>query len=228
MLITDADEFIAPETVDKLRESIVLEPWATEFVPTFYHFWKDRRFVRNPNLLGFGIQHQRFIKFQQGLNYRSHSVARDVNGVCTYFDLRYLPRRFTLRGFEIFHYSYMNFKEKDILEKFSFYEKELKELTGVSERAKIHDQFVNYTEKNEGGEDDDLMCADGLTHPKIIQTQVWFDDLDDKMKIANSCVERCEPYSLNPPQLILVLAAEDRRGIDASKGYDKLFNYVNV
>lgn len=228
MLITDADEFIMPEVMDKLRESIALEPWATEFVPTFYHFWKDRRFVRNPNKLGFGIQHQRFIRFQQGLNYVNHPVALDKEGVCTYFNARYLSRRFTLSGFDIFHYSYMNFKEKDILEKFSFYEKELKELAGVNERAKIHDQFVNYTERNVGDEDDDLMCVDGLTHPKIIQVQEWFDDLDGRMEIANSCAERCEPYSLNPPQLILAYAADDRRGVHAAKGYNKLFNYVDV
>ena len=38
MLITDADEFIVPNVIDKLRTAISIEPWATEFVPTFYHF----------------------------------------------------------------------------------------------------------------------------------------------------------------------------------------------
>ena len=228
MLITDADEFVAPETVDLLREAISREPWATEFVPTFYHFWKDRRYVRNPHKLGFGIQHQRFIKFQQGLNYVNHPVARDKNGICTYFHPQYLGRRFTLKGFDIFHYSYMNFKQKDILEKFSFYAKELSEMDGVTERGQIHDQFVNYTEKNEGDDDDDLFCANGLTHPPIVQSQPWFDDLDPKMDCAKRELERSDPYSLKPPQLILAFAAEAQRGVMARKGYEKLFNPVDV
>jgi hypothetical protein len=122
----------------------------------------------------------------------------------------------------------MNFKQKDILEKAKFYAKELQESAGVAERSAIQEQFVNYTEKNVGDEDDDLMCADGLTHPAIIQAQPWFDDLDPKMDCAERALERSEPYSLHPPQLILACAAEARRGILAMKGYDKLFNPVDV
>jgi len=215
MLITDADEFITPETVDLLREAISVEPYATEFVPTFYHFWKDRRFVRNPAKLGFGVQHQRFIKFQQGLHYVNHPVARDKDGVCTYFDPKYLGRRFVLPNFDIFHYSYMNFKQKDIAEKKAFYEKELTDPAANNERSMIDVQFSDYTES----EDDLLVC--GIVHPDIIEEQDWYDQLDEKLSTDDfPCFLDVEPYSLEPMQLIW--AWKDK------PGYNTLFNLVDV
>jgi hypothetical protein len=97
MLITDADEFIMPSVVDDLRQAISAEPFATEFVPAgFYHFWRDAWHMRRPSG-DWGQQHQRFIKFQPGLQYVNHPVARDAEGVCTYFDPRYLARRLRKR-----------------------------------------------------------------------------------------------------------------------------------
>lgn len=222
MLITDADEFIHPEVVDDLRHAISVEPFATEFVPSFYHFWKDTKHIRNPSKLGFGTQHQRFIKFQQGLRYVTHPVATDSFGQCTYFSNQYLPRRFVLPSFEIFHYSYMSFKRHDIEQKKVFYERELKEKAAHTERAQIDDQFFNNTEGV-----DDLLVFDG-DHPKIIQRMPWYSDIN--VGLLNSEDNETywpryndrEPYSLNPVPLIWAFYKDGR------EPFTRLFNTVEL
>jgi len=216
MLITDTDEFIHPETVSLLREAISIEPWATEFIPTFYHFWKDRRFIRNPANLGFGVQHQRFIKFHPGMHYQDHPVARDKDGVCTYFDPRYLGRRFVLPNFDIFHYSYMNFKQKDIAEKKAFYEKELTDPMANNERSMIDMQFTNYTESK-----DDLLVSNDIIHPDIVQEQGWYDQLDERLSTDDfPHFLDAAPYNLE--QMLLIWAWRTK------PGYSTLFNSVDV
>lgn len=221
MLITDVDEFIHPETVDLLRKAITIEPHATEFVPTFYHFWHDKNHIRNPGGSNgaWGCQHQRFIKFQYGLNYKTHPVAADKNGVCTYFDPRYLPRRFVLPGFEIFHYSYMNFRKDAILGKRAFYDKELgQEKHGnvaAYERGGNTFEFENYIEPN-----NEVLFFDGI-HPEIIQQQKWFNTLDERMMSKSYMnYKQAEPYSLDNPQLIWAWRNKP--------GYSKLFNKVDL
>jgi hypothetical protein len=210
MLITDADEFIHPETVDDLRRAITIEPFATEFVPTFYHFWKDTAHIRNPNKLGFGIQHQRFIKYQPGLHYRTHPVATDSQGRCTYFDVSYMARRFVLPSFTIYHYSYMNFKKKDIKDKRDFYEKELREKAAHTERAQIDDQFFKHIEGP-----DDLLMFPQEAHPEVIKKQMpWYQDLatsllqDSGDPVHWPDYTECRPDSMEEMPLIWAFANE--------------------
>jgi hypothetical protein len=153
MLITDADEFIMPEVVDQLRLAVDMEPFATEFVPAgFYHFWRDAWHVRRPSG-DWGQQHQRFIKFQPGLNYVNHPVARDAEGTCTYFDPRYLTRRFVLRSFVVYHYSYCKDDAEDIQSKKEFYDKELGQAKhgdiGAYARGGQTDEYLDRTENLE-------------------------------------------------------------------------------
>ena len=222
MLITDADEFIHPEVVDKLREAISLEPWATEFVPAgFYHFWRDAWHIRKPDG-DWGQQHQRFIRFQPGLNYVNHPVARDQNGTCTYFDPRYLGRRFVLKDFVVYHYSYCKDDEKDVAKKKEFYEKELGQDkhgdVGAYARGGQTDEYLEQTENLAT-----VLFFDGdhppamANHP-IVQRKDRF--LDAQEDFVNH--ELVEPYSLEHVPLIWAYAREHKQG------FDKLFNIVDV
>ena len=228
MLITDADEFIKPEVVDLLRESISLEPWATEFVPGgFYHFWRDTNHIRKPSG-DWGQQHQRFIRFQQGLNYANHPVARDANGVCTYFDPRYLARRFVLKEFVIYHLSYCKDGEEEIKAKKDFYDKELGQEkhgdVGAYARGGQTDEFLDQTEDLET-----VLRFDGKL-PDVVELLPLALREDEFLKSQEPLVSHMEvaPYNLEHIPLIWIHAVEAARGVPALKGYDKLFNTVDV
>lgn len=246
MLITDADEFLMPEVVDDLREAISKEPWATEFVPDgFYHFWRDVKHVRRPSG-DWGQQHQRFIKFRPGLNYANHPVARDGNGVCTYFDPRYLSRRFVLPRFTYFHYSYCKDDAQDVAKKKEFYDKELGQEkhgdVGAYARGGQTDEYLNRTE------DLSTVLTFNGEHPPVVHSLPLFQRRDQILGMRDADYinsipaptgvvlteeesftpepltnyKDVEPYNLNHVPLIWVYAVEKRQG------YDKLFNIVGV
>lgn len=213
MLITDADEFIMPSVVGDLRQAISAEPFATEFVPAgFYHFWRDAWHMRRPSG-DWGQQHQRFIKFQPGLQYVNHPVARDAEGVCTYFDPRYLPRRFVLDSFVLYHYSYCKDSDQDIAEKKAFYDKELGQQkhadVGSYARGGQTDEYLGQTEDLStvlrfNGEHPPIMQG----HPLVTRRDSFLADktLDDYTTAA--------PYNLNKIPLIWIYATEGRKPFD--------------
>lgn len=221
MFITDADEFVFPETVDKLRQAISLEPWATEFVPAgFYHFWRDSFHIRKPSG-DWGQQHQRFIRFQPGLNYQNHPVARDANGVCTYFDPRYLGRRFVLPGFIIYHYSYCKDDATDIQKKKDFYAKELGQEkhgdVGSYARGGQTDEYLNKTE------DLDTVLTFTELHPCGILNHPMLKRVDSFLmdkELQN--FDQVAPYNLEHVPLVWVYADEGK------PGYDSLYNLVDA
>jgi len=222
MLITDADEFVMPEVVDKLREAITLEPWATEFVPSgFYHFWRDAYHIRKPSG-DWGQQHQRFIKFQPGLNYQNHPVARDGEGTCTYFDPRYLSRRFVLPEFRVYHYSYCKDSDQEIAEKKAFYDQELGQDkhgdVGAYARGGQTDEYLNQSEAM------DTVLFFDEEHPPVMKDHEILKRkdafLDAQEEIVNFSIIR--PYCLTHVPLIWVFAEEGKQG------YDKLYNMVDM
>jgi hypothetical protein len=223
MLITDADEFIFPEVVDDLRRAISIEPWATEFVPSaFFHFWRDAFHIRKPSG-DWGQQHQRFIKFQQGLHYANHPVARDASGQCTYFSPQYLARRFVLPSFRVFHYSYCRLDASDIQKKKDFYLKELGQQKhgdiGAYARGGQTDEFASKSEDL-----NTVVRFDGL-HPPIMATHpIVMRGQDEFLKTKEPLVSHMEvaPYNLKDIPLIWVWAHEGKAG------YTKLFNTVEV
>lgn len=228
MLITDADEFLMPDVVDKLRAAISLEPWASEFVPGgFYHFWRDAWHMRRPSG-DWGQQHQRFIRFQAGLNYKNHPVARDAQDVCTYFDPRYTLRRFVLKDFVYFHYSYCKDDADDIKKKKDFYNKELGQDKhgdiGAYARGGQTDEYL--------GQSEDLatvLVYDGqhppamANHPMVTRKDEF---LASKTNLEN--FKTAEPYSLNSVPLCWIHAVEARAGNPRYRGWDRLFQTVDV
>jgi hypothetical protein len=223
MLITDADEFIHPEVIDQLREAISLEPWATEFVPAgFYHFWRDAHHIRRPSG-DWGQQHQRFIKFQPGLNYVNHPVARDAKGRCTYFDQYYLfmGKRFVLPSFVIYHYSYCRDNDEDIKKKKVFYEKELGQgkhgSIGAYARGGQTDEYINREEDM-----DTILTFDG-DHPPIMEGHPMIKNVDPFLKGKTFDGYRsAAPYCLERIPLVWAYTLEGR------PGFDQIFNTVDV
>ncbi len=236
MLITDADEFIMPEIVDKLRKAITLEPWATEIVPAgFYHFWRDAWHMRRPSG-DWGQQHQRFIRFQQGMNYKNHPVALDKNGLCTYFSPEYLGRRFPLLDFIVYHYSYCKDGEEEIKAKKDFYDKELGQEkhgdVGAYARGGQTDEFLNQTENMTT-----VLTFDGK-HPPAMQEHAItqfrdgflaaaaFDNADVEQAMAD--YKTAAPYNLDDIPVIWIYAVEAEAGVVARQGYEKFFNTIDV
>lgn len=227
MLITDADEFIMPSVIDKMREAISLEPFATEMIPAgFYHFWRDAWHMRKPSG-DWGQQHQRFIKFQPGLHYENHPVARDANNVCTYFDPRYLARRFVLPEFVVYHYSYCKDDEADIQKKKDFYAKELGQSKhgdiGAYARGGQTDEYLNQSEDL-----DTVLVFDGEHPPAMAQSpMVQRRDafLADK-ELAN--FKTAEPYSLKNIPTCWIHAVEARNGNPRYRGWERLYQTVDV
>lgn len=221
MLITDADEFLMPEVVDKLRKAISLEPFATEIVPGgFYHFWRDAYHMRVPSG-DWGQQHQRFIKYQSGLHYVNHPVARDANGICTYFDARYIPRRFVMKDFVYYHYSYCQDRDDDIRAKKEFYQRELGQEkhgdAGAYARGGQTDEYVNRLENL-----DTVLRFTG-EHPPIIRDHIvsqYRDEVLASSDLRDYTV--AQPYSLGKIPLIWIYAYEGR------KPYDKIYQMVEV
>ena len=224
MLITDADEFIMPEVADKLREAISLEPWATEFVPAaFYHFWRDANHIRKPSG-DWGQQHQRFIRFQLGINYQNHPVARDGNGVCTYFDPRYLSRRFVLPDFAVYHYSYCKDNDEEIAEKKAFYDQELGQDkhgdVGAYARGGQTDEYLAQSEDLDTVLRFDQKHPPAMAQHPMVQRKDQF--LADKELRHFDGPDGAAPYNLKHVPLIWIFAEEGKQG------YDKLFNLVDA
>lgn len=222
MLITDADEFIFPEVVDSLRTAVSAEPWATEFVPSrFYHFWRDAWHMRKPSG-DWGQQHQRFIKFQNGLHYVNHPVARDASNQCTYFSPQYLMRRFVLPSFVIFHYSYCRLGANDVAQKKEFYDKELGQAkhadVGAYARGGQTEEFTNKAEDLST-----VLRFDGL-HPPVMATHPITQRKDEFLASKEPLVSHMEvePYNLERTPLIWVWASEGK------EPYTRLYNTVEV
>lgn len=212
MLITDADEFLMPSVVDDIRLAISMEPWATELVPAgFYHFWRDAWHMRKPDG-DWGQQHQRCIKFQQGLHYKHHPVATDKDGVCTYFSpqYNYTGKRFVLPSLVYFHYSYCKDDEQDVAKKKAFYEAELGQAkhgdVGAYARGGQTDEYL------EQAEDLSTVLVFNGDHPPIMTehpiTQRRDEFLADKELVVHTEVE---PYNLNEIPLCWILHKERKQ-----------------
>lgn len=222
MLITDADEFLFPETVRDLRNAVSIEPSATEFVPSaFYHFWRDAWHVRKPSG-DWGQQHQRFIRFQHGLRYQNHPVARDANDLCTYFHPHYLGKRFVLPSFKVYHYSYCRLGANDVAQKKDFYNKELGQAkhadVGAYARGGQTDEFTNKSEDLST-----VLRFDGL-HPPIMANHPIVTRKDEFLASKESLASHleAEPYCLERVPLIWAFAHEGR------EPFTKIFNTVEV
>lgn len=168
LLILDCDEFYREGDVNRIREAIKKRPSASEFIPTFLHFYRDFCHIRD-----FGpewnLWHQRIIRYQTGMRYHTHPIVTDLNGQCTYFTPEYQIKRFMLPGIYIYHYGHAKNKEFHAMKQ-KFYSSELEKFAledGTDASQKFDEKFVEFMEYKEPL--NEVLAFDGV-HPKIIQS----------------------------------------------------------
>ncbi len=144
LFIVDCDEFYMEGDIEKVRRAIKSRPAASEIIPTFLHFYRDFSHIRAPHP-EWKPQHQRILRYREGLRYHSHPVATDANGQCTYFSGAYQHLRYTIPDVWIFHYGHAKGKEFHAMKKV-FYDSELEKYGTKNE---IDEKFVEFIEGTE-------------------------------------------------------------------------------
>lgn len=149
LFIVDCDEFYMEGDIDRVRKAILKHPVATEIIPTFLHFYRDFFHVRAPHP-EWQPQHQRIIKYVEGMRYHTHPVATMPDGKCSYFTPEIQPYRYTMPGLYIYHYGHAKGIEFHKM-KAEFYRSELAKYEGRGGSAATEfdiklDEFVNHKE----------------------------------------------------------------------------------
>jgi hypothetical protein len=175
LFIVDADEFYLEGSIAKARQAILRHPMASELIPTFLHFYRDFRHIRD-----YGdewvLNHQRIIRYRPGMRYHTHPVATLPDGTCTYFSPGIQDQRYFLPLF-IYHYGHAKGPEFHAMKR-EFYMNELaKYPAGEGKHAgQAFDEkfieFVNYSENLA-----QILEFDG-PHPKVLDNHPARNKLD--------------------------------------------------
>lgn len=185
LFIVDCDEFYLDGDVNKIRRFIHKHPSATEFVPTFLHFYRDFFHVRD--FEGeWNLWHQRVIAYRPGMRYHTHPVATYRDGTCSYFDKDHQFTRWQMPGLYIFHYGHAKGKEFHAMKR-DFYRSELAKYPageGKSAADAFDQKFVEFAEYKE---DLSKILFYGGSHPSVMlqhPASKHFDDFykDKKLK----------------------------------------------
>jgi hypothetical protein len=205
MCITDCDEFYHPIDIRRYRKAIELKPYATEFIPTFLHFWRDFSHIRVP-CEKWNILHQRVTKYQRGMRYLTHPIAYDEQGVDTCLSGQYQPFRFQIPNLFVYHYG--NIKPIEFQQaKADFYQRELAKYGAAQEAQDKFKEFKYYTESK-----DELLLFDG-EHPEVMKEHPLFNKEDpviSKWEVTNWKTNKF--YSGIP--LPLIFTQQYQRDID--------------
>jgi hypothetical protein len=184
LFIVDCDEFYMEGDVERVRQAIKKRPNASEFIPTFLHFYRDFHHLKAPHP-EWQMQHQRIIRYRPGLRYHTHPVATDAQGKCTYFDMGYQLKRFTLPSLYIYHYGHAKGKEFHQMKK-RFYESELEKFKladGTNASDKFDEKFVEFMEGTEPSET--ILEFDGL-HPNSLSTHVLRNEVSENYTLSEN------------------------------------------
>jgi len=131
IIINDADEFYKPEDIMRLRVAIGRYPHASEFIPTFLHFYRNCNHIAVPGP-EWQPQHQRIFKYVRGMKYNAHPIVTDPAGHDTYFSPHYQHRRYIMNNFFIYHYGYARHNMDEIMKaKQAYYKGEIAKLGAV-------------------------------------------------------------------------------------------------
>jgi len=163
LFIVDCDEFYMEGDIERVRSAIHKYPKASEFIPTFLHFYRDFFHLKAPHP-EWQMQHQRIIRYREGMRYHTHPVATDAAGQCTYFTPQYQPDRFTIPNLYIYHYGHAKGIEFHRM-KHEFYKSELEKFKlkdGTNASDKFDEKFIEFVERKEPL--DTILHYDGL-HP---------------------------------------------------------------
>lgn len=177
IVVHNCDEFYKEGEIDRVREAIRRRPNASEFIPTFLHFYRDFWHLKAPHP-EWQPQHQRIIRYQPGMRYHTHPVATDRTGKCTYFDDSYQLQRFTIPNLYIYHYGHAKGKEFHEMKK-DFYKSELAKFglqDGTSASDKFDDKFIEFMEYTE--KLSSILEFDG-EHPKAIRSHPSYSQREE-------------------------------------------------
>jgi hypothetical protein len=177
LFIVDCDEFYRDGDIDRVRKAINLHPTASEFIPTFLHFYRDFQHVKAPHP-EWQPQHQRIIRYQPGMRYHTHPVATDARGKCTYFDGEYQQKRFTIPSLYIYHYGHAKGREFHEMKR-EFYRSELEKFKahdGRSAADAFDDKFLEFVNKTE--ELNTILEFDGM-HPQAIVSHPSYNNKEE-------------------------------------------------
>jgi hypothetical protein len=176
LFIVDCDEFYREGDIARVRKAIELHPTASEFIPTFLHFYRDFGHVKAPHP-EWQPQHQRIIRWQPGYKYHSHPVATDGKGYCTYFSAEYQMKRYTIPELYIYHYGHAKGVEFHRMKQ-QFYRSELEKFKandGRSAADAFDDKFLEFV--NYGEDLRTILDFDG-EHPSAITSHPSFSHRD--------------------------------------------------
>jgi hypothetical protein len=178
LFIVDCDEFYMEGDIEKIRQVIKSRPTASEIIPTFLHFYRDFAHLKAPHP-EWQPQHQRIIRYREGLRYHTHPVVTDINGQCTYFSGAYQPQRYTVPNIWIYHYGHARGKEFHEMKK-KFYEGELKKFKtadGANASDKFDEKFVEFME---GTEPEHTILEFNDPHPAALSDHPQVNKIDSR------------------------------------------------
>ncbi len=177
LFIVDCDEFYMEGDIEKVRTAIKSRPTASEIIPTFLHFYRDFHHLKAPHP-EWQPQHQRIIRYRNGLRYHTHPVVTDVDGKCTYFAGEYQSLRYTLPHLWIYHYGHAKGKEFHKMKK-EFYQSELEKFAladGTSASDKFDEKFVEFMD---GTEPSETILRFDDKHPAALQLHPQIEEVSD-------------------------------------------------
>jgi len=188
LFIVDCDEFYMEGDIERVRRAIQSRPSASEFIPTFLHFYRDFFHLKAPHP-EWQMQHQRIIRYREGMRYYTHPVATDAQGKCTYFTPEYQPDRFTLPGIYIYHYGHAKGEEFHRM-KHEFYKSELEKFKlgdGTNASDKFDEKFVEFVERKE---DLNTILRYNGPHPEALKSHPQRNQRDEDYHLLASSLVR--------------------------------------
>lgn len=180
LFIVDADEFYLDGDVSRIRKAIHQHPMASEFIPTFLHFYRDSQHIRDiaPE---WTLNHQRIVRARQGARFHTHPVMTLADGTCTYFDPRMQMLRY-MTPILIFHYGHAKGPEFHTMKR-DFYRSELSKFPaghGKSAADAFDEKFKEYVEFSENLQE--IYYYDG-PHPSCLEN--------------HPCLQKTDPFYLD-------------------------------
>lgn len=178
LFIVDCDEFYREGDVSRIRNAIKQAPMASEFIPTFLHFYRDFWHIRDftPE---WNIFHQRIIRYQPGMRYHTHPVATDANGICTCLSSQYQPFRYSVPGLYIYHYGHAKGKKFHEMKR-EFYMKELEKFSadsGKTAAQAFDEKFLEFV--NDCEDLNTVLKFDGQ-HPEVMKSHPAYEHYADR------------------------------------------------
>jgi glycosyltransferase involved in cell wall biosynthesis len=176
-IICDVDEFYMEGSIERLRRAIEIQPLASEFIPTFLHFYRDFWHIKAPHP-EWNLWHQRILRWRPGLRYHTHPVATDSDGHCTYFSNHYQTKRFFIPSLYVYHYGHAKGKAFHTMKR-EFYQSELRKFAlsdGMNASQKFDEKYIEFVEHKEHP---NTILEFNWQHPTVMTTHPLYEQHEE-------------------------------------------------